>query len=389
MRHLLTAIVALTFAVSLVESCGDSTGPADRADGAVYDSQPASPLDASRDTQAVDASIDSETYGRDGGTWDSGSTDMGGGGDMAMCSPGATQCSGSKIETCDLRGHWGGAVSCPAGQTCSRGSCVTICTVTIASMLSKVSPYASAISVSYNMVGGGGGSGGFGGASPGSGGGGGSSVILAGGSLVNYAAGGKGGGVCGTGSFADAGAMASGTFTLATGANLSVYVGGGGGGGSFSAAPGGGGGGSGFYGGGGGDECGGGGATNVGGAAGGLGATAGSSHAGGQGVGGNAGTDGAGGMSSRTGGGGGGGFGGGGGGGGDGGGVVTSAGGAGGSGGTDGGSSKAHGGLGANAWTSSTTLPKAAGAAAIGVEAGGNAGLVILSYLSPTGVCSL
>jgi hypothetical protein len=44
--------------------------------------------------------------------------------------------------------------------------------------------------------------------------------------------------------------------------------------------------------------------------------------------------------------------------------------------------------LGANNWSSVTTLPAAAGSPG-GNDEGGNAGLVILSYASPDGTCSL
>jgi hypothetical protein len=58
------------------------------------------------------------------------------------------------------------------------------------------------------------------------------------------------------------------------------------------------------------------------------------------------------------------------------------------SGGSNGGSASV-GGLGASTWLSSTTLPAAAGAGGATYMHGGNAGLVILTYLTPTGVCSL
>jgi hypothetical protein len=53
------------------------------------------------------------------------------------------------------------------------------------------------------------------------------------------------------------------------------------------------------------------------------------------------------------------------------------------------------GGLGANNWSSATTLPSEAGAGGAGVSnglyktSGGNAGLIILTYTTPTGTCSL
>jgi hypothetical protein len=50
----------------------------------------------------------------------------------------------------------------------------------------------------------------------------------------------------------------------------------------------------------------------------------------------------------------------------------------------------APGGLGAASWATATTLPAAAGAGgSVTAGQGGNAGLVILSYTSPTGACSL
>jgi hypothetical protein len=48
------------------------------------------------------------------------------------------------------------------------------------------------------------------------------------------------------------------------------------------------------------------------------------------------------------------------------------------------------GGLGANTWSSSTTLPEAAGAGGSTLACqGGNGGLVIITYESPTSTCSL
>jgi hypothetical protein len=67
--------------------------------------------------------------------------------------------------------------------------------------------------------------------------------------------------------------------------------------------------------------------------------------------------------------------------------INPSTGGAGGSSGNDGVASSGIGeGQGANAWGSSTTLPSAAGAL---LHHGGNAGLIILTYFQPGGVCSL
>jgi hypothetical protein len=46
-------------------------------------------------------------------------------------------------------------------------------------------------------------------------------------------------------------------------------------------------------------------------------------------------------------------------------------------------------GLGANVWSTATTLPTAAGIGGQAAGQGGNAGLIILSYIPPTGVCAL
>ncbi len=196
---------------------------------------------------------------------------------------------------------------CPGGGSagCSAGNCTLPCTTTVTSLLNVTSTYASAISVTYAMIGGGGGAGGAstGGAA---GGGGGSSAILNAGALVSFASGGNGG--------ADSlatldpgtnGTAVSGTFVLAPGANLTAYVGGGGGAGGYDW---GGGGGSGYFGGAGGEDystfvAGGAGGSNVGGV--GIGeAGNGTSLAGGNGnpqngeggLGGTAGTGGAGGL---------------------------------------------------------------------------------------------
>lgn len=305
-------------------------------------------------------------------------------GTCAPCVPGSTQCSGSNVATCDGTGHWGGAVACSAGHTCSGDSCLTLCTKTVTSMLNETSPYATPIVLTYSMIGGGGGgaagSSGFGGA------GGGSSaivVLVAGGTAV--ANGGVGGGD---------GVKASGTFTLTGGVNLTVYVGGGGGGGvDFNGGLVGGGGGSGYYGGGGGSPAGNPtGGSSAGGSATGDGSTPGKTLAGGNGgqvgevyvggLGGNAGSGGAAGGDGS--GGGGGGFGGGGGGQNQ---TAFQPSGGGGSNGGDGPPS-ASGGLGALTWSSSTTLPAAAGLAGP-PHTGGNAGLVILSYVLASGTCLL
>ena len=293
---------------------------------------------------------------------------------------------------------------CPGGGSagCSAGNCTLPCTTTVTSLLNVTSTYASAISVTYAMIGGGGGAGGAstGGAA---GGGGGSSAILNAGALVSFASGGNGG--------ADSlatldpgtnGTAVSGTFVLAPGANLTAYVGGGGGAGGYDW---GGGGGSGYFGGAGGEDystfvAGGAGGSNVGGV--GIGeAGNGTSLAGGNGnpqngeggLGGTAGTGGAGGLTAggdqNDGGGGGGGFGGGGGASSPADAVPATAGGSNGAGASNTIGTAALGGLGASTWSASTSLPASAGAGGQGTGQGGNAGLVILSYVSPTGVCSL
>jgi hypothetical protein len=243
------------------------------------------------------------------------------------------------------------------------GGVMQTCVKVVTSRWSKVSPYSSPVTVNYSMVGG-------------------------------------AGGGCGYDWVGGSGTKVSGSFTLAAGANLEVFVGGGGGWGAYYVG-GIGAGGAGYYGGGGGGLS-----SNGGGAGGGGGssailqagqlvaAAAGGSGAfngggGGSTVGGAAGGDsrssvkptagtlGAGGNTSQASGGsgfdggaasnsiagGGGGYGGGGG--------VS-----GGAGGTAG-ASAINGGLGANTWSSATTLPAAAGT---GSANGGNAGLVILTY---------
>jgi hypothetical protein len=253
-----------------------------------------------------------------------------------------------------------------SGQRTTQSFTLTItggtltCVKTVTSYLKKANPYGSPLTVTYSMVGGGGGGGG----------------VTAGGS----------------------GVRATGSFTLGTG-NLEVFVGGGGGQG-VQGAEGYGAGGAGYYGGGGsgsgngfGGGGGGGGSSAIlhanqlvavaaggnsfgrggsmtGGAAGDdlsgaakptagtFGAGGRTSHAlGGTGL--NGGTA----VSPSVGGGGGGGYGGGGGGWGVAGGSA--------------GASPSSGGLGANTWSTATALPAAAGA---GTTAGGNAGLVILTY---------
>jgi hypothetical protein len=302
-------------------------------------------------------------------------------GACAACAPSSTQCSGAQVQTCTSGGTWGAATNCPANQTCSGNSCKVQCTKTVTTTLNVVNPYGATLLISYAMVGGGGGL-----ASYGGGGGGGSSAIVLDTTLYDFAPGGAGG---------DNGQTEIGTLSLGASSTIHVFVGGGGGSAGANA---GGGGGSGYYGGGGGGlSTGGGGGTNAGGGAG-TGctpaATAGYSQHGGDGAcgasysgkGGAGGTGGA--TGSGNGSGGGGGFGGGGGGG-----NTNGAGpndGTGGSNGANGGNSVNGGGLGSNNWASATTLPTAAGQGGIyGTRGGGNGGLVILTYASPTGACSL
>ncbi len=42
-----------------------------------------------------------------------------------VCTPNATQCSGSNVQTCDACGQWGTPVACAAGMTCSGSGCVS------------------------------------------------------------------------------------------------------------------------------------------------------------------------------------------------------------------------------------------------------------------------
>jgi hypothetical protein len=268
-------------------------------------------------------------------------------------------------------------------------TCVTpmACTKAITSILNETNPFAVPLSVTYSMVGGGGGVGGGVDYWEG-GGGGGSSAILGGGALVSYASGGSGGSGGDPLNAGANGTTASGSFSLAIGANITAYVGGGGGGGGWDFGAGGG---AGYFGGAGGSGAGGTGGSNSGGVGGGISGSSLSGGAGGSfaryGQGGTSGTGGAGG-SIWDGGGGGGGFGGGGGACDNSGAVVAS------NGGSNGASASSAGpdpgGIGANTWSSSTSLPAAAGlGAATSSGQGGNAGLVILTYSSPTGVCSL
>jgi len=275
------------------------------------------------------------------------------------------------------------------------------CTKVVTSYLSETNPLGAAVTITYSMIGGGGGSNVSGGGS-----GGGSSAISNAGSLVAYAPGGAAG---------QNATPVSGSFTLGSGNNLTVIVGGGGGGGDI----GGGGGGAGYFGGGGGgggvpgSSSIAGGGSNKGGAGaygwsscpagtsggsgtggnGGSGAPC-STYSGAGGNGGNGSNGGSGGAGS-AGGGGGGGYGGGGGAPG----LATTSGVNGGSNGGNGANESqaagngyvaatAYGGLGANNWSSATSLPAVAGAVDTGTwHYSGNAGLVILTYTAST--CSL
>ncbi len=282
----------------------------------------------------------------------------------------------------------GGAGSPDAGAP-------TTCTLGVTSALSIANPFGSTVPVTYSMVGAGGGAGG-GSGGWGGGGGGGSSAVLDNGGIVAFAPGGNGGAGGGFANAGGAGKAASGSFSLAAAHTLAVYVGGGGGGGGYDY---GGGGGSGWFGGGGGEPYpyssgGGTGGSNTGGI-GYNGATNGGSLVGGNGgysgvggFGGNAGNGGNGGSGWDSGG-GGGGFGGGGG--------ATS-----GpygaflpptAGGTNGGDSLASlptlGALGSLNWALQKSVPPAAGAPGTIQGTGGNAGLVILTYTSPNGQCSM
>ena len=148
---------------------------------------------------------------------------------------------------------------CPSSTpACLGGACVPICTTTVTSTLTEVNPYTQGVTVFYSMVGGGGGGSMNNWAFCAEGGGGGSSAILSNGTPVDVARGGNGGGpVTSDGGWPPGanGALVSGSFSVATQAVLTVYVGGGGGAAGFM---GGGGGGAGYFGGGGGgvsDTC--------------------------------------------------------------------------------------------------------------------------------------
>ena len=327
-----------------------------------------------------------------------------------LYAPGATE-PGNACMSCQP-GVAGGTtawepVSCGTGETCVNGACGIACTITITSAYSAGNTFGSALTIDYQMVGGAGGGPAY--SSAGGGGGGGSSVLDMGTSLiaqtvVAWAAGGAGG---------SSAVPITGSFTLPAGNGIYVVVGGGGGGGGTSgttANGGGGGGGMGWFGGGGGSApdtanapgAGGGGGTNSGGAAG--VSNNGSATAAAAGVqggvltgGGNGGYYGNGSYGSggddSTGGQGGTGFGSGGGGGSRGGGggaggyplqsgPAANGGGNGGNGGQFG---PNPGGLGAGNWSTATSLSSTTAGKLATPNAGGNAGLVIVTYFVPGG----
>jgi hypothetical protein len=328
--------------------------------------------------------------------------------DSSVFTSGTTN-PGDTCQTCQPYSNttnWGNVQDgtlCGPDSLCISGTCsvAQLCTVAVGVSLNETSPYGDPITLNYTMVGGGGGAGGGSGYWA-AGGGGGSSALLTGYTVINVASGGNGGVDSGSVVPGGNGTTVTGTYTLAPGANLTAYVGGGGGGGGWDY---GGGGGSGYFGGAGGEELG---YETAGGAGGGSsggvginGAGSGSSFAGGTGggiatPGGTGATGGPGGPQWDTGG-GGGGFGGGGG-------ACTnddqtlpSAGGS--SGGTAANVTPVNsftnngtslGGLGSTTWAGATSLPAAAGAGgASEAGQGGNAGFIILTYLTPTGTCSL
>ncbi len=298
--------------------------------------------------------------------------------------------------------------TCPAGSSvreiadgapvcltpCERTS--TSCTKTITTTYNKANPYGALVRVCYDVAGGAGGGGG-------GGGGGGSSAVLVNNVVAASADGGDG---------FQPGKRSSGMFILPAGAAMTAYVGGGGGTGDCS----GGGGGAGFHSGtatGGCVECGSGYGKGGSGTTGGLLPVGGN---GGSGIctcwsnGGRGGNGLSGGAPCSApmcngGGNGGGGFGSGGGG------IALSnypvgpyycqgfVGAAGGSSGGNGAISPYQGNgtpsavsypaaLGANNWAAATTLPTEAGARPPSNYSGGNAGLIILTYDPPDGVCS-
>jgi hypothetical protein len=284
------------------------------------------------------------------------------------------------------------------GSTCGEGACVDgVCAqlpcrkVITGELLNQPNTFGQAISVQYTMVGGGGGAGSAGpngmNASDRAGGGGGSSAILCG-SHVFVAMGSAG--QLSSSVLLGAGPV-TGTFTWNASDSLTVYVGGGGGGGGSNGTTngGGGGGGAGYLGGGGGGTAGGGPGSMAGGLAGGDSAGDGTSLQGGGGglaFGGAGGRESTGGgvVSTMVGGGGGGGALGGGGGVGGGGTLICGTGtGVASPGGDKGGSTSSCQGTGASTWGTATAFPPSAGASGNMQFAGGNAGLVVLTYYSP------
>jgi hypothetical protein len=302
----------------------------------------------------------------------------------------APTCSGGSLVTCDSCGQMK-TMGCPNGP-CANGVCEANCvTVVTSSIVNVQNPFG--VSGAGSNCGAG--------TDVGGGGGGTTSLVTSDGD-GQIAVGGAGGHPKNT-TPATAGAQNSLPFTLSASGTLTIYVGGGGGGGGNGvcvgtgvANEGGGGGGSGYKSGGGGSSAGGGGGgTVVGGGAGaspgtnGAGAVGGNGGTGEFGYGANAGAGGMPGSGAELGaGGGGGGYGGGGG---HGGSDCAPAGSVGGSNGATGApvGCGAQVGLGASAWATATTFPAVAGAAGANATQGGNAGVVFLSYVSPTGVCSL
>jgi hypothetical protein len=77
---------------------------------------------------AYDTSSDSTHCGSSCATCPSSSSCVGGiCTSTGPCTPGATQCSGNAIQTCDSTGNWGSPVAC-ASQACVSGACVGVCT---------------------------------------------------------------------------------------------------------------------------------------------------------------------------------------------------------------------------------------------------------------------
>jgi hypothetical protein len=376
--------------VPVITEDGATPGKVDAvASDASAESSMRPPVDAS----VVDASVDTNLPTNEAGTQDTG-VDAG----ASCCCSGATQCSGSNVQTCGDDLTWGTPTACSGGLECialsggsaSEAYCGTSCTKVITTYFSEAFTIENVNLVgiiNFTIVGGGGGAGG----TAGGGGGGSTDVIEQNTSLPPFeACGGPGGAVVGSGMAVAGGPGASlqGSISPNPGETLVVYVGGGGGGSTSGSVAGAGGGGSGYFGGaGGGSQGGGEGGGRVatpepsGGWAGGSTLP----MAGGSGAGtrGGLGGDGASGgdVGMNGGGGGGGGYGAGGGGGG---GLDGGVAGSGGTSGADG--NGTSGGFGANDWTS--VSPQAGGAGRFAGQAG-NGGVVVLTYVSSTGTCSL